>query len=244
MIEPERTGTAPAAHDASDADRLIDSLRAEGADRFDPVRLRYIEALARRAAAQEGAARRLLDARLAQALAAFRGRLDAARCEAGAFLAGSVERFPQAAKELERLFGAGDYKEMRRLVRSLEGGDPGDALRALVRLLEHQPAQDAGPRPAGLGSRPELKTIRNFRDTWSKLSVGKQVTQALEQAPRNAGPINSHMLVLRSLALMRDISPDYLNRFLSYADALLCLDRCEREKPAAPRKTPARTAKK
>ena len=70
------------------------------------------------------------------------------------------------------------------------------------------------------------------------------MAQALGQAPANAGPINSHMLVLRSLALMRDISPDYLNRFLSYADTLLCLDPGEKEKPAAAKKPPAAKAAK
>jgi hypothetical protein len=54
--------------------------------------------------------------------------------------------------------------------------------------------------------------------------VQKQVTQAMAQAPQNAGPINSHMLVLRSLGLMRDISPDYLNRFMAHVDTLLCLE--------------------
>jgi hypothetical protein len=34
----------------------------------------------------------------------------------------------------------------------------------------------------------------------------------------NAGPINSHMLVLRSLAMMQAISPDYLSRMISYVD--------------------------
>jgi hypothetical protein len=32
------------------------------------------------------------------------------------------------------------------------------------------------------------------------------------------------MLVLRSLGIMRDVSPDYLNRFMAHVDALLCLD--------------------
>ena len=81
-----------------------------------------------------------------------------------------------------------------------------------------------------VGLRRELKTTRYFRNTWSKLSVEKQVTQALEQAPKNAGPINAHMLMLRSLALMREISPDYLNRFTSYADTLVCLDQGVKEK--------------
>ncbi|PKO55269.1 MAG: hypothetical protein CVU28_06990, partial [Betaproteobacteria bacterium HGW-Betaproteobacteria-21] len=43
----------------------IGGLRARGAARFDPVHFRFIESLARRAAAHGGAARRELDRRLA-----------------------------------------------------------------------------------------------------------------------------------------------------------------------------------
>jgi hypothetical protein len=86
-------------------------------------------------------------------------------------------------------------------------------------------------------ARTELKSVRQFRNTWSKLSADKQVAKALHQAPKNAGPINSHMLVLRSLALMREISPDYLNRFMTYADSLLCLDQHEQAKYALPAKS-------
>jgi hypothetical protein len=53
------------------------------------------------------------------------------------------------------------------------------------------------------------------------------------QAPKNAGPINSHMLVLRALTLMREASPDYLNRFICYADTLLCLDQAGQERASA-----------
>jgi hypothetical protein len=114
-----------------------------------------------------------------------------------------------------------------------------------VRQLEQQsPDYADAPLAEHAGSRSELKTLRNFRNTWSKLSADKQAAQALEQAPTNAGPINSHMLVLRSLALMRDISPDYLNRFMSYADTLLCLDQCEKEKPGNPKKHQAAMAAK
>lgn len=87
----------------------------------------------------------------------------------------------------------------------------------------------------------ELKSVHYFRNTWSRLSAEKQVTQALGQAPKNAGPINSHVVALRSLALMRDISPDYLNRFMSYVDTLLCLD--QGDKAALPAARPPRTAK-
>ena len=61
------------------------------------------------------------------------------------------------------------------------------------------------------------------------------------QAPKNAGPINSHVVALRSLALMRDTSPDYLNRFMSYVDTLLCLD--QGDKAVLPAAKPPRAVK-
>lgn len=47
------------------------ALRERGADRHDPVRFRFIEALAQRASAQRGAARRVLEEKLAGLLAAY-----------------------------------------------------------------------------------------------------------------------------------------------------------------------------
>ena len=63
------------------------------------------------------------------------------------------------------------------------------------------------------------------------MSVDKQLALAMKQAPKNAGPINSHMLVLRSLAMMQELSPDYLSRMVSYVDTLLLLDPGEKELP-------------
>ncbi|WP_291087191.1 DUF2894 domain-containing protein [Hydrogenophaga sp.] len=71
---------------------------------------------------------------------------------------------------------------------------------------------------------PELKSAQRFRETWSRICAEEDVTQAVERGPENAGPLNSHMLVLRTLGLMRDLSPDYLRRFMSHADTLLWLE--------------------
>ncbi len=99
-------------------------------------------------------------------------------------------------------------------------------------------AQQAAPTQTDKPSnwRPESPCVQQFRQQLGKLRVQKQVSQAIAQAPQNAGPINSHMLVLRSLGLMRDISPDYLSRFMGYIDTLLCLDEAGQGK-AAPKKT-------
>lgn len=247
MNESDLREIADAPLDSSaDFNTLIASLREAGADRFDPVRLFYIEVLARRAIAHQGSAKRMLDAKLAQALAAFKERFDLARCDAHETVNRSVTQYPHAANDLQRLFAAGDFKGLRRFIATLKASEQSASLAALVRQLEqHSPENADAHLEENSGPRPELKTIRNFRSTWSKLSADNQVAQALKQAPKNAGPINSHMLVLRSLALMRDISPDYLNQFMSYANTLLCLDQCEKEKLGTPRKRPvARAAKK
>jgi Protein of unknown function (DUF2894) len=247
MDESDHREIADAPPDPSpDFNALIAALRTAGADQFDPARLHYIEALAKRAIAHQGSVKRMLDAKLEQALAAFKERFELAQCDAMETVARSVQQYPHAANDLQRLVAAGDFKGLRRFIATLKTGEQCASLGALVRQLDQHSPENADARLEGnVGSRPELKTIRNFRNTWSKLSADKQVAQALEQAPKNAGPINSHMLVLRSLALMRDISPDYLNRFMSYADALLCLDQCEKEKPGNPKKQQvARAAKK
>ena len=247
MTAPDRIDMADTPPDTSpDADALFDSLRAAGADRFDPVRLHYLEVLAKRANAHDGSIRRMLDARLVQALEAFKARFECAQREAGEAVERHMVQYPYAASDLQRLFAAGDFHGLRQLIATLKDREYIASLRALVRRLDHHPVENPEQRVAENGrSRPELKTIRKFRSTWAKLSADKQVAKALEHAPSNAGPINSHMLVLRSLALMRDISPDYLNRFLTYADTLLSLDQGEKEKPAAPKKqTASRAAKK
>lgn len=92
----------------------------------------------------------------------------------------------------------------------------------------------------------ELRSAQSFRDTWSRICADDEVTQAVAQGPENAGPLNSHRLVLRTLALMRDLSPDYLRRFLSHADTLLWLEQAQspgRPKPPAAKPRPARTRK-
>jgi hypothetical protein len=115
----------------------------------------------------------------------------------------------------------------------------------LSALLQHMAAPSAD-RPLGTSNhgRMDKPRIVQFRQQLHRISVQKQVTQAIAQAPQNAGPINSHMLVLRSLGLMRDISPDYLNRFMGYVDTLLVLEAAGQskaltKKAAAPHKRPS-----
>ena len=91
--------------------------------------------------------------------------------------------------------------------------------------------QEMAPPPATLpGKASFLEThresprVQQFRKQLRKISVQKQVSHAIAQAPQNAGPINSHILVLRALGLMRELSPDYLQRFVAYVNTLMVLE--------------------
>jgi len=214
-----------------DFNLLIESLRLAGAAQFDSVRLHYLQVLAQRAVSHQTPVKRLLDAKLADALAGYTERFEQAQDETKDAMARIVLDRPDVADDLQRLFQAGDFNAVRQRIATLRKS----ANRvSLGDLIHHMAQRSSNNVDAGVGF--ELQTTQFFRDTWSKLSVGKRVMQELAQAPKNAGPINSHNLVLRSLATMRGISPDYLSRFTSYVDTLLSLDQCDKEKQASTKK--------
>ena len=188
---------------------LIAALRGEGAHLFDPVGFHQLENLARRANTQSDKVQRILNARLVEL---------AQNCQ-------------------DRITRGGAHAKGEIAVQNLA---PKDTLRSLVQLLAaHEPQRSDARADNQSGAPSELKSVKYFRNTWSKLSVDQQVKKSMQQAPQNAGPINSHMVSLRSLTLMRDISPDYLNRFMTYVDSLSCLDQADKKPPAPQPKTRA-----
>jgi len=184
------------------AGAAIEALRERGAHQFDPIRFRFIEALARRAHAYDGDARQLLDGRLAKLLADYGEHFDRARSGAGA----AIDRVGVSEDWAKRSALAGLVDQLDR--HASESADDRSA-----------PALDKAASPP-----TELKTARHFRSTWSKLSIDRRLKQSQAKVPENAGPLHSHGLLLRSLESMRDLSPQYLDRFMLYVDALLWLD--------------------
>ena len=189
---------APGADDPAPADpaATLAAWRARGDDRFAPVRFHLIEAMARRAADCHGDVRRVLDERLRVLMTAY-----------------ATER-ARAGEEA--------------------GGAPADAsavpsgFKALLAHAAQQSISVLGEPATGtttdIADPNELKTLRHFRSTWSRLSADRRLVQSLAAVPENAGPLNSHQLVHRALTQMRELSPAYLERFMTYVDALLWIE--------------------
>jgi len=194
-----------------DLGAALDALRARGADRVDPIRFRFIEAMARRAVGHEGAARRILEAKLARLLAACGEgpqRFAAAGGDSGSRAAAAAARGP-LAELVDHI--------------ARQASPQGDAV-----VLPQPPGAHAGlsspPELTGLRELPELKALSHFRRTWSRLNAHQRLAQSRALVPENAGPLHSQQLVHRALTLMRDLSPEYLDHFMGYVDGLLWLD--------------------
>lgn len=205
--------SAPAAADEmAQAQARLQALREAGAAEADPIGLAYLEGLARQAQAHYGPLQAWLQQRLGQALERF----EQARAQALALP-------PPSEAAAAPVRPAAALAELNRLLREASAPAP---------VLDGDEAATAPVRsPAG---RPEMKSVTRFREGWSRLRAETRVTEALGRKPENAGPLNSHALLLRSLDLMRGLSPDYLRRFVTHVDALLWLDAAG-QKPAPPK---------
>ena len=183
----------------------LESLRSEGAQRLNPVRFHYMEALSRRLQAAPVDVRPILEGKLDGALADYAARW--AR-QAPEVAGGKAAKWPDL-----------------RLAKAACS-----PLAQLNQHIQHVTTQHAGPKGtdlrlgSGLHDPSEMKSLRRFKESWARIAAEDQLDEAVRRGPQNAGPLNAHLLVLRSLALMRDLSPDYLRRYLSHMDALLWLD--------------------
>lgn len=213
---------------ADDLGARLDALRASGAAERAPVRMAHLEALARRAATQPAAIRQPLCARL-DALAAELA--DSLAGEASSPRSVDQATSPRPLAELLAYIGQQAHA-------SDHAGQPVDVLSAVAPAARPNTQKTPAPRA------PELKAVAIFRDDWSRLSTEQQLTQTLAQAPENAGPMNSQHLVLRSLQLMRDIAPAYLQGFMSYVDTLIWLEQADPTRAAAGRPSAGNSEKK
>ena len=201
----------------SETDPSLESLRAEGVQHHDPVRFRYLEVLAGRLPAQPPAVRLVLAGRLHAALAGY-----AARARAAAPVPPPATPRAKAPSALEAL--------NRDLAARARADADADVEADADALMLHGP------------SISDLQSVRRFGEVWAEIAAEQQVAQAITRGPENAGPLNPHRLVLRSLALMQSLSPDYLRHFLSQMDSLLWLEQAA-AKPARALLRPGRAVR-
>lgn len=121
-------------------------------------------------------------------------------------------------------------KDLERIASQATDGNaaPSTILGELADTLNRRAsARSSGDEMINTASRhtlPEMGVLGDVRKLWSSVHANSQIQRSLEHSPENAGPLNSSSLVHRSLTLMREVSPGYLQQFMSYVDALSWLE--------------------
>jgi len=192
----------------TDFSAALASLQAAGAAQRDPIGFHHMGLLAERLPTQPEAVQCILAGRLREAIARATQALDAAPLQ-------NPPGSRTAAQAKRSLLGA-----LNRHIQEVSAAQP----------MADPAGAAALPRGASAGavtveaSRPALKSLDRFRNTWAKVATEAQLQQALARAPDNAGPLNSHLLVLRTLSTLNELSPEYLRGVMAQLDALQWLE--------------------
>jgi hypothetical protein len=189
-------------------------LRQAGVHQCDPVRFHYLETLCRRSQGQSPMVAAPLTTKLQQALVSYQQQVQLQ----GARLASDVA----AATSTVSHAGLGEL--LAALSVQSEAVTISPEKSAAQGLVQISTRENTAPA--------ELKSVRYFRESWAKLGVEQRVAQSFAKAPENAGPLNSHLLVLQALGRMRDDAPTYLQHFIAYADSLLWLQQAVNSLPS------------
>lgn len=194
-----------------------------GANRFDPVRFCYIESMAHRARQQRPPVANLVAQKALKALDAYLADLATAEKPPPQSTSTTVTK-PKlqyqgalAALTQQLLQGETDNKSQ---TASFNAQLQQQEQELLQPLGEDEPAAHVTQSE----THGELKSIQLFRESWAKISSDKLVSDSIKEGPENPGPLNQHALAIRSLKTMRDLSPQYLNRFVSYIETVLWLE--------------------
>jgi hypothetical protein len=203
-------------------------LREAGADRFDPVRFRYIEALANRA----HGAREPLGERLTE-----KSSLSLRDYIVASTRAGGDERDNSPLGPVHPTIAA-----LISLRRDLDRNQVGanSCASDFERQLQEQegellqgglftPAEgdaDSVSTQQELTASP-LKASQTMRVHQQRRAAEKRIELAIAEGPESPGPLNPQMLAIKALTIMRDISPQYLNRYVSYLDTLFWVEQLD-----------------
>jgi hypothetical protein len=189
---------------------------------FDPVRFCFIETMSHKALNFSGAVQSLIEKKTIRALSTY---LDD-YCHTIKSPAALNSEKQQTNEHLQRLtldLIQGHQRKNDKLKKGFE-----DELKQLENDIFTAVMGSAGEHktPDQCDSDAnELSAMRDFRELQKKHMAEKRIVNAIENGPKEAGPLNSQALMIRSLSTMRTLSSSYVNRFTAYLDTLLWLEK-------------------
>ena len=232
----------------------LDSLQQQaGVRQFDPTRFHFIESMAKRITEHRGASRTQLEQRGLAALNQYCEDFKAAKFNAEQLLQKTIAVAPDSEQLLRDYLQRGDLNGLKRLSKRLHRAHQSSSenRRSLIQLTEQLLSsgmdnegeshsvinqlqqQEFIARQALATGQPsataagELKSVKAFRESWNTIRIDELVDESVHQGPKDAGPLNPQRLAIKSLSAMQQLSPQYMNRFVSYVETLLWLQQIE-----------------
>ena len=222
------------------------ALKAVGGDHFDVVQFRFIESMTEKAGKRCEPVANIVANKALAALTAYQLALERELQSANTMIAEIGARHPAAAPQLQALFASHRFSAVKGLAASLDRRAAKTPLAELLKGLESrsQTADEtslSGSMSANLQEQEstliaadsceptalpteELSSAQYFRNLRQQRAAQDRISRALQEAPEDSGPLNPQKLVIRSMLAMRDLSPGYLARFVSYVDTLFWLE--------------------
>lgn len=251
MADSELTGVPECELEAA-----LLAIRDSGAECFDPVSFKVISAMADKAVTHRPQTARLVRQRALVRLIAYQGNFQREQQKAQPLAAQIEKQHPEHGEQARQLFTSHHFAQLQQLASKLQRNATDKLLAQLSeQLLTAEPlsatAQSMPLKPRDFLRQQELELTRSAaasasaadlpwahqqtqlrsaqqcREALAQLEAEHLVLQASRAAPEDSGPLNPQKLAIRSLLTLRDLSPGYLGRFVSYLDTLAWLEQVD-----------------
>ncbi len=200
-------------------DAGLAALREQGADQFDRPRWAYLEHLSTYLETATPRVAQRVQTRLQAALTDYESEWRATLSTVE-----DVTVAPPAVAASK----VSDLTDLTVSLQSSKAEKSKAGATSLTAQLQHEDARlcekfGGAASAESLTDQRELHAATVLRGTLARLEVDQRVKRALAEAPQESGPLNPQRLATASLASMRELSPRYLEHFLSYLDTLFWL---------------------
>lgn len=245
--------------------QLMQKLDAAGCKNFDPARFAYVRSMLQRAQQHPFKGNAAISKKAHHNAVQYLRDFASRQARARQTLERLEQHFPPQSGTAQALFERAEFAQLNRLHRRLcqhqgnaaklatlrelvastgdhESGAAGIAESpSLAELLANQeqskqwPAARLAQAPDPASTLPALRALKKFRASVSQHNTDKIITRALTEFPENPGPHNPHMLAIKALSKMRNLSPPYLRRLAGFIETLTWLEKAaakQRKKPS------------
>jgi hypothetical protein len=237
-------------------DTFVAELKRQQAHNFDPTRFAYLETLLTKAQTAKPSVSESINKKVELGLNNYQRDFSQALQKAKVLAQQTIINNPGSAAQIELLLLNGQFAELTKLALLLQPIEVSPLAQLTIYINQELTRIHSGQQTSFSDTlskiesnavknyqspsqqqtsknnqEAELKSFYNFKQFKGKYDTDKLVEKIITLRPENLGPLNSHMLLIKSLESMRDLSPQYLSRFVTYIDALLRLEDANNSKP-------------